>query len=92
MAGDSPDDAVLRNILLRVETIAMVGASDKTTRPSYGVFAFLLAQGYHVVGVNPGLAGKTITRYGIFQKPDGCSRAHRYGGYFPQFGRRRGRG
>ena len=60
MADDTPADAVLRDILLRVKTIAMVGASDKATRPSYGVFAFLLAQGYHVVGVNPGLAGKTV--------------------------------
>ncbi|WGJ14499.1 CoA-binding protein [Methylocapsa sp. D3K7] len=60
MAGDTTADAILRDILLRVKTIAVVGASDKATRPSYGVFAFLLAQGYHVVGVNPGLAGKSV--------------------------------
>jgi uncharacterized protein len=53
-------DAFLRDILLTVETIAMVGASDKETRPSFGVFAFLLAQGYHVIGVNPGLAGRRV--------------------------------
>jgi uncharacterized protein len=53
-------DAFLRGILLNVQTIAVVGASDKESRPSYGVFKFLLAQGYHVIGVNPNLAGKRI--------------------------------
>ena len=60
MSTDAGTDAFLRGILLRVKTIAMVGASDKETRPSYGVFAFLLAQGYDVIGVNPSLAGKTV--------------------------------
>jgi uncharacterized protein len=60
MGGDTNGDAFVRGILSRVKTITMVGASDKATRPSYGVFAFLLAQGYHVIGVNPGLAGKTV--------------------------------
>ncbi len=30
-------DAFLRNVLLTVKTVAMVGASDKETRPSYVV-------------------------------------------------------
>jgi predicted CoA-binding protein len=58
MSADS--DAFLREILLSVKTIAVVGASDKESRPSYGVFRFLLAQGYEVVGVNPSLAGRRI--------------------------------
>jgi uncharacterized protein len=53
-------DALLREILRKVKTIAVVGASEKPERPSYGVFAFLLSRGYRVFGVNPGLAGKTI--------------------------------
>ncbi len=53
-------DAFLRNILLTVKTIAMVGASDKETRPSYAVFSYLLARGYRVIGINPSLAGKSV--------------------------------
>jgi hypothetical protein len=58
MSGET--DAFLRDILLQMKTIAMVGASDKENRPSFGVFEFLLSHGYHVMGVNPNLAGKTV--------------------------------
>jgi predicted CoA-binding protein len=58
MSNDT--DPFLRDILLSVKTIAMVGASDKESRPSYGVFEFLLSRGYHVIGVNPNLAGKSV--------------------------------
>jgi uncharacterized protein len=53
-------DSFLRDILLSVNTIAMVGASAKESRPSFGVFEVLLSHGYHVIGVNPNLAGKSI--------------------------------
>ncbi len=53
-------DAFLRDILLGVKTIAVVGASNKAARPSNGVIAFLLARGYRVIGVNPGLAGARV--------------------------------
>ncbi len=53
-------DDFLRDILLTVKNIAMVGASDKENRPSYEVFEFLLAQGFRVTGVNPHLAGKRV--------------------------------
>jgi hypothetical protein len=53
-------DAFLREILTRVKTVAIVGASENKARPSFGVFAYLLARGYRVVGVNPALAGKSL--------------------------------
>jgi len=65
--NDTGADAYLRDILLSVKTIAMVGASDKETRPSYGVFTFLQAHGYHVIGVNPSLAGKVVHGTAFFK-------------------------
>lgn len=43
-------DAFLNDILSTVKAIAVVGASDKESQPSHGVFGFLVAQGYHVIG------------------------------------------
>lgn len=53
-------DAYLRDILTEVKTIALVGASNKEARPSYRVMNFLLAQGYQVIPVNPGLEGQSL--------------------------------
>jgi predicted CoA-binding protein len=53
-------DALLRHIFKTTQRIAVVGASNKPERPSYGVMRFLIAQGYDVTPVNPGLAGQTI--------------------------------
>ena len=53
-------DAVIRGVLQRVKTIAMVGASANWNRPSFFVMKYLLAKGYQVIPVNPGLAGQHL--------------------------------
>jgi uncharacterized protein len=60
MNHDSYPDSYIRGILNTVKTIAMVGASDKESRPSYFAFKYLLEHDYHTVPVNPGQAGRSI--------------------------------
>jgi predicted CoA-binding protein len=60
MNHDSYDDAYIRGLLNTVKTIAMVGVSAKENRPSYFAFKYLLERGYHMIPVNPGLAGKDL--------------------------------
>ena len=60
MSIDGLSDAKIVEIMARVRTIAVVGASNNPDRPSYGVMQFLIARGYTVHPVNPGLAGKDI--------------------------------
>lgn len=54
------DDAAIKALLESTRTIALVGASPKAERDSNRVMGFLLAQGYRVIPVNPGLAGQSI--------------------------------
>ena len=63
MKHDSHDpypDAYLRDILLSVRTIAVVGASPRPHRPSHGVMRYLQRHGYRTIPVNPFAAGGTI--------------------------------
>lgn len=53
-------DDQIRDILTSARTIALVGASQNTARPSYQVGAFLAGQGYRVIPVNPCLAGQEL--------------------------------
>ncbi len=57
--GDNPKGRIA-DILRRVKTIAIVGASNNPARPSYRVMLFLKARGYDVIAVNPGLDGGDI--------------------------------
>ncbi|MGK2697416.1 CoA-binding protein [Serratia surfactantfaciens] len=54
------EDQEIVELLRQVQTIALVGASDNPSRPSYGVMAYLLAQRYQVIPVSPKLAGQTL--------------------------------
>lgn len=54
------NDQTIREVMTRTQRIALVGASDRPERPSYGVMKYLLDQGYDVIPVSPKLAGKTL--------------------------------
>lgn len=53
-------------ILENAKTFAFVGASANVTRPSYFAMKYLLAKGYQVIPVNPGLAGQTLLGQTVF--------------------------
>ena len=57
---DSYADGLIRAILRRVRTIAMVGASARWNRPSYFAMKYLQEKGYRMVPVNPREAGGSI--------------------------------
>ncbi len=52
------EDDLIREILSRVRTIAVLGFSANPLRPSHGVARYLVTKGYRVIPVNPGLAGQ----------------------------------
>jgi uncharacterized protein len=60
MDHDTYDDSYIRGILNTVKTIAMVGVSATTSRPSYFAFKYLLERGYHMIPVNPALGGQDL--------------------------------
>src|SRR5262245_22854199 len=60
MDHDRYSDQYIAGILSGARTIAMVGASAGTSRPSYFAMKYLLGKGYDVIPVNPNLAGKEI--------------------------------
>ena len=59
-------DAYIAGILGEAKTIAMVGASAGTNRPSYFAMKYLLGKGYQVIPVNPTLAGREILGQKVF--------------------------
>jgi predicted CoA-binding protein len=49
------DDETLRQALIGARNIAVVGLSDRPSRPSYGVARYLKEQGYRIIPVNPNI-------------------------------------
>lgn len=52
MAAEPHSDPI-RELLSRAKTIAVVGLSDNPLRASHGVSAYMQAQGYKIIPVNP---------------------------------------
>ena len=57
---DGLSDADVADLLRRSRRVALVGASNRPERPSHGVMRFLLAHGWDVTPVNPGLTGQSL--------------------------------
>jgi uncharacterized protein len=53
-------DADIAELLSSVRTIALIGASDRPERASYGVMQFLQDHGYRVLPVNPQITGEHV--------------------------------
>ena len=53
MSFSNPDDATLRTLFDRVQTIAVVGLSPQPARPSYRVAQAMQRYGYRIMPVRP---------------------------------------
>ena len=94
---DSYSDDYIRDILATVKTIAMVGASANTARPSYFVLKYLSAARLHDAADQPRPRRRDDPRPAGLCEPRRCSAADRHGRRLPQIrgrgrGRRRGAG
>lgn len=56
----SYSDDLLKDVLTRTKTVAVVGVSMNPVRPSYYVARYLALKKYTVIPVNPGHAGKML--------------------------------
>ncbi len=70
MNHDSYSDAYIKGILDEVRTVAMIGASANSVRPSYFVLKYLLSKGYEVWPINPGQAGREILGQTVYASLD----------------------
>jgi hypothetical protein len=53
-------DQEIADLLASTRTIALVGASDRPDRASYGVMQYLQSRGYRVIPVNPQITGEHV--------------------------------
>jgi len=82
----NPSDGTLKELLRSCRSIAVVGLSAQPDRPSHRVAAYLQAQGYQVIPVNPQLdtvlgercypdlaaIGHPVDLVDVFRKPQDC--------------------
>ncbi|WP_326524930.1 CoA-binding protein [Sphingomonas sp.] len=61
-------DEDIKALLEGARTIALVGASDRPDRPSYGVMKRLQDHGYRVIPVNPQITGEHIHGEFVFRE------------------------
>ena len=62
----APED--IAELLQSARTIAMVGASDRPDRASFGVMRFLQEHGYRVIPVNPRITGEHVHGEFVFRE------------------------
>ena len=53
-------DAEIDALLAEAKTIAIIGASDRPDRASYGVMKFVQDRGYRAIPVNPRITGEHV--------------------------------
>ena len=63
-------DEDIAELLSSARNIAMVGASDRPDRPSYGVMRFLQGHGYRVFPVNPQITGEHVQGEYVWRELD----------------------
>ena len=61
-------DEDIRELLENARTIAVVGASDRPDRPSYGVMKTLQDHGYRTIPVNPQITGEHVHGEFVFRE------------------------
>jgi uncharacterized protein len=66
MNHDQYPHGYTQDLLSKMKSIAVVGASPNEARPSYGVMRFLISKGYVITPVNPGQAGGEILDQTVF--------------------------
>lgn len=63
-------DADIAQLLSETRTIAVIGASDRPDRPSWGVTKFLVDHGYRVFPVNPTITGEHLHGQYVWRELD----------------------
>jgi uncharacterized protein len=63
---DRYTDDTIASVLRDHTSVAMIGASANTSRPSYFAMKYMLGKGYRVVPVNPTLGGQQILGQPVF--------------------------